>query len=698
MEEEKSAFLNHQHCWSRICRQQWTPQMKRVKEKSENELARQAMIVMTLCVLTVRIGSALVTGFEYTWVVLIWGGLPLLIWLVALWRNIKIKLLRFSFHVMFAITLIPILSLFNHVAFVGLFMGLVNVLLLVECYIIIRNVFIECLYIFSQMVVFLFLVARLDSVDASLRMRMFVPVIMMAVGSIICSVCRANVEAEMFEARYRNNDLRAIINQIRIGIMVKSSNRLILTNPAFESQIQQLMEDDGSSISIEKRGDLIQFLEEQTEVVKEEGNEERIVQRGDTSLSVFKASINCFDEQAELLVVKDVTPTQKAIQELKRLDQLKNNLIRTVSHDYRTPLNAIVNGLITISDHNEMPNSLKKVIHVCQQASKFLLYLVNDLLDYYQLKTAVFNCQVSKFNLREMVLATVELLNLKAKPAGISLEPLFESSLPEEINNDEDRFRQILINLVVNAIKYSPYDSKVQIKLSRSERTEEVMIEVIDHGLGIKQEDQKTLFQEFGRVLDPNNLAINPKGVGLGLWISQKVATQIGSGISVDSTFGKGSKFAFSVINYSSQPKSSSSNFLDRPNLDEFAQVAYSEGGEEPQDVKKRTVDITLRADLSNRSVRSGLPRSSQVELRVLVVDDESFNQIVLEQILNTLGVGCDIAGNPDQGLKLIEDKIRAQDGYYTTIIIDYDMPLMGGPELITLIRQMEVKESLSQR
>jgi len=524
------------------------------------------------------------------------------------------------------------------------------------------------------------------------------PIIVMAIGSMLCSVCRANVEAEMFEARYRNNDLRAIINHIRIGIMVKSSNRLILTNPAFESQIQQLMEDDGSSISIEKRGDLIQFLEEQTEVVKEEGNEERIVQRGDTSLSVFKASINCFDEQAELLVVKDVTPTQKAIQELKRLDQLKNNLIRTVSHDYRTPLNAIVNGLITISDHNEMPNSLKKVIHVCQQASKFLLYLVNDLLDYYQLKTAVFNCQVSKFNLREMVLATVELLNLKAKPAGISLEPLFESSLPEEINNDEDRFRQILINLVVNAIKYSPYDSKVQIKLSRSERTEEVMIEVIDHGLGIKQEDQKTLFQEFGRVLDPNNLAINPKGVGLGLWISQKVATQIGSGISVDSTFGKGSKFAFSVINYSSQPKSSSSNFLDRPNLDEFAQVAYSEGGEEPQDVKKRTVDITLRADLSNRSVRSGLPRSSQVELRVLVVDDESFNQIVLEQILNTLGVGCDIAGNPDQGLKLIEDKIRAQDGYYTTIIIDYDMPLMGGPELITLIRQMEVKESLSQR
>jgi len=154
-------------------------------------------------------------------------------------------------------------------------------------------------------------------------------------------------------------------------------------------------------------------------------------------------------------------------------------------------------------------------------------------LDYSQLKTRVLQVDITSFDIKECLVSVIDLLALKNRSNGIVLETEFGEALPREFNSDSSRIKQVIINLVTNAIKCSKRGSKVIVRAFLIENRA-VRIEVQDFGLGIKEKDRKILFQEFGKIVDEEHLNLNPKGVGLGLWICQSVCSELGSGISVD--------------------------------------------------------------------------------------------------------------------------------------------------------------------
>eukprot|EP00357_Protocruzia_adherens_P036495 CAMPEP_0115046936 /NCGR_PEP_ID=MMETSP0216-20121206/49023_1 /TAXON_ID=223996 /ORGANISM="Protocruzia adherens, Strain Boccale" /LENGTH=384 /DNA_ID=CAMNT_0002430067 /DNA_START=634 /DNA_END=1784 /DNA_ORIENTATION=+ len=264
------------------------------------------------------------------------------------------------------------------------------------------------------------------------------------------------------------------------------------------------------------------------------------------------------NEPHRLLSLVDVTFQEKATEKLREMDLNKTRLLRTVSHEFKTPLNAIMGSLSLMSKANSL-DGVHKYLCLAQNASELLLSYVSDLLDYFQLRTNSIFLETSLINVGEIVRKTIDLVQTKADDKGI----VVNIDLPNEelwVINDLRRLQQILLNLLTNAIKFSFTDSKIDIRVQRAKpevsMTENddsfLKVSIVDYGLGISDENQKTLFQEFGRINNEDTRKLNPQGIGLGLWICKKFCSLIGGesgGISVESVPGKKTKFEFFICN-----------------------------------------------------------------------------------------------------------------------------------------------------
>eukprot|EP00357_Protocruzia_adherens_P006097 CAMPEP_0114972184 /NCGR_PEP_ID=MMETSP0216-20121206/255_1 /TAXON_ID=223996 /ORGANISM="Protocruzia adherens, Strain Boccale" /LENGTH=507 /DNA_ID=CAMNT_0002332531 /DNA_START=630 /DNA_END=2153 /DNA_ORIENTATION=- len=454
----------------------------------------------------------------------------------------------------------------------------------------------------------------------------------------------------MFEARYKTQDLNNLINKLNVGVAVMAEDKVLLSNKCYMNFTQKI-KDPEQLCSSTSSYQLICAPESE-----DLDTDTSLVQNGEHWYDVSQQWIEYLDQRAQVVVIQDVTTQQKAIAEMERLEHFRSNLIRTVSHDYRTPLNVIINGLDLISHCSELPPNLSNMSQLCHQAAQFLVYLVDDLLDYYQIKTNVFRLSTKEFDIRDLVNTTLKLLSLKANTAGIKLEAVFDINVPSVFESDPDRFRQVLINLVTNAIKYSPPNSQICVKLSRTD--EELLCEVVDHGMG--------------------------KGVGLGLWICQQICSELGSGVQVESEYGVGTTFSFGMRTIV-QDIREKSNGKKRKSVPEIRSA-------DSRRQSCTTDDIRLELDTNHSSK---VLQKCQ-EPKVLIIDDEPFNQIVLRELLTPLGAICHLASNGEEALQLLKtnnviEAANSDDRQpFDMIITDYDMPRMSGPELIAKIRQME--------
>jgi len=227
-------------------------------------------------------------------------------------------------------------------------------------------------------------------------------------------------------------------------------------------------------------------------------------------------------------------------------DIFKDSLLATVSHDFRNPLSAVMGLLETSLELSEI-NAIKKQMKKSLRLFKLLEMLVNDLMDYVQfankkLKMNLENCEI------DPILDEIKnLMNIQAKKKKIVF--LIENYWTGEVFTDPNRLKQVLVNLIGNAIKFT---SKGHVKLICKPQTSQLLeISVEDTGIGIKEAKIHTLFEQFGK-LDQEDTTLNKRGVGLGLYISQEIAKQLNptgniSGIRVISEYGKGSTFSFSI-------------------------------------------------------------------------------------------------------------------------------------------------------
>jgi len=259
-----------------------------------------------------------------------------------------------------------------------------------------------------------------------------------------------------------------------------------------------------------------------------------------------------------LLLLNDNTNVFR-ISELLNLDHYKNQLLASVSHDLRTPLNGL-NGMLEISISKTDDPILKNYLDLAKKSASFLNYLVHDILDFSLMSFKKMRLNIEEIDIRKIIEEMMSLIEFQTKDKKIDLEFKCECKETISIFSDNTRIRQILLNLLSNAIKFT-HQGSIKVFLENFPDTLDerplYKISVQDTGIGIQQEDVCKLFRLFGRLEDHHK--INKTGIGLGLTISKNISKLLcpekPEGLQMESTFEKGSTFSFFLSSLEKPPE-----------------------------------------------------------------------------------------------------------------------------------------------
>lgn len=328
-----------------------------------------------------------------------------------------------------------------------------------------------------------------------------------------------------------------------------------------------------------------------------------------------------------------------ALQNAEVATKTKSQFLANMSHEIRTPLNGIL-GSISLMQEQLVSTEVKSHITTMKTCAEALRALINDILDFSKIESGKIELEAVDFNIQKTILETLDLLSPLATKKEISIL-LSADDLPcPWVRADLNRFRQIFINLVSNAIKFTP-EGTVRIKVSQIKIQDrvQVQISVQDSGIGMSQQDQKKLFQSFSQVDASTTRKFG--GTGLGLAICKGLVESMEGIIEVESQLGKGSTFTFSIM---ANPTN-------------------------PPVVKLSKVDVHS-------------PEPLPVCLKILVADDHSTNRLLAVKFLEKLGYKADSVCNGLEVLDAVSSKI------YDVIFLDCQMPEMDGFLVAQKLRQ----------
>jgi signal transduction histidine kinase/CheY-like chemotaxis protein len=358
--------------------------------------------------------------------------------------------------------------------------------------------------------------------------------------------------------------------------------------------------------------------------------------------------INWEDTVSMILFGKNVSNLIKLEKESSE-NQYKSALLRTVSHELRTPINAILamTEMIKSSQHMSLENIER--LEIVSGSCSYQLCLINDLLDYAQIIAGCLKISYIPFNVKQLLTECLKLIEIQTYGSSLKLD-LVVGEIPETIVSDPYRIKQIILNLLTNAKKFT---QKGCILLEALYSNKTLTIKCTDTGIGIPPEKLSILFTQFGRI--DNSSSINPHGVGLGLVISNMLVKELGGDkIYVSSELNKGSCFSFSI------------------SLDEMHGNLM--------DIAEENVRVVLPCIIT---------KSLLDKTEILIVDDAYFNIIAISQILKTEGINCSYALNGEDAL----NKIR--NTKFACVLMDCEMPILNGWETTTRIKELYEKNEI---
>ncbi|MDR2461205.1 MAG: response regulator [Deltaproteobacteria bacterium] len=252
------------------------------------------------------------------------------------------------------------------------------------------------------------------------------------------------------------------------------------------------------------------------------------------------------EAQGRFIDISDVTQIMEAKLEAEKSNAAKSIFLAKMSHEIRTPMNAII-GMTDIILRDELPPGARENAMEVKQAGKSLISIINDILDISKIESGKMDICNEPYDFASLIKDTVDITRLKAAKKGLMYTFNVSSHMPVDLIGDEIRLRQILINIINNAIKYTKVGHislDVEYKINE-DNTLWIFFKVTDTGVGIKQEDLKLLFNEFSQLDHSKNWRI--EGTGLGLSIAKNLAVLMGGDINVYSTYGMGSTFFIKV-------------------------------------------------------------------------------------------------------------------------------------------------------
>jgi signal transduction histidine kinase len=389
------------------------------------------------------------------------------------------------------------------------------------------------------------------------------------------------------------------------------------------------------------------------------GDLERMVLERTAALEATNSKLAEANHQLILATEK----TQKLAQAALMACKAKGDFLANMSHEIRTPMNGVL-GMVDLLLHTNMTPEQHESCKIIKTSADSLLCIINDILDFSKIEAGKMEVEKVEFDLPDTVTGAVKLLSPQAQAKGLELTCVIDHGLGPALVGDPTRIRQILLNLLNNAVKFTG-KGKVYLEVRRlSETDEEVQLRfaVTDTGIGLSEEDQKKLFQSFSQA--DTSMTRRFGGTGLGLAISRKLVEMMGGFIHVVSSPGKGSTFSFTI-------KLGKPDGARRPT----GQTTVPGSGS------------TLLPESSGNAAES--PAMAPDDTRVLLVEDNAINQIVAVKQLERLGYEVDIANN---GLDAIE---AHRQRHYQIIFMDCQMPDMDGYEATKRIRQMESEQNL---
>jgi len=323
-------------------------------------------------------------------------------------------------------------------------------------------------------------------------------------------------------------------------------------------------------------------------------------------------------------------------------NKAKSVFLANMSHELRTPLNAILGFSSLLHSDPQMPPSLRDTIGIINRSGEHLLRLINDVLEIAKIEAGKLQLQIAPFDLGNMVRDVIDMMQVRAGEKGLQLLFDIDSDFPRFIQGDEARLRQILVNLVGNAVKFTKQGGATIRLGAREEDQTHLLIEVEDSGPGISEDNLKRLFKPFVQLAERGE----QEGTGLGLTITRQFVELMGGTISVESTLGKGSLFR-----------------VDLP-----VQLAGND-------------DIVHPEPRTHEGIVGLAP--GQPHFRVLIVEDQQENRLLLYRLVSNLGFEVKLAENGEQALQLF------QDWHPDLILMDRHMPVMNGDEATRRIRKM---------
>ncbi|MCL1814537.1 MAG: response regulator [Treponema sp.] len=345
-----------------------------------------------------------------------------------------------------------------------------------------------------------------------------------------------------------------------------------------------------------------------------------------------------------IIVSNDVTEIENSRQKAEEASRAKTNFLSNMSHEMRTPMNAII-GMTSIGkaapDIEKKDYSFRKI----EDASTHLLGVINDILDMSKIEANKFALSITEFVFEKMIQRVVDVINFRVDEKHQKLTVHIDPAIPHTLTGDEQRFAQVITNLLTNAVKFTAEEGTIHLEAKLSSGKNgicTILISISDTGIGISYEQQNRLFNPFEQAEASTSRKYG--GTGLGLVISKNIIEMMNGSIWVKSEIGKGSTFSFTV------------------------NIACG------KDEHKRLLSPELNLDNTH----------------ILAVDDDPDILSFFKETAKQIGVACDTASGGPEALSLIK-----KNGPYNIYFIDWAMPEMNGIELAHRINEKGTDNSV---